>query len=162
MRQFDTGATRDSDTNKFDYEGFMSPFVLEQFGLYMHKNRVQADGNLRDSDNWQKGIPQDQYMKSILRHVMSAWKAHRDGRFSIDDWMAIIFNAQGYVYEQLVKNGKVERTKNKNTTKDASKQDYHSGSPAEPCYSITDGKDWQVETWNNVELVDSRVSDVPV
>ena len=57
MRNFDTGATRDVDTNKLDFEGFLSPVVLERYAEYMHKNRVQADGNLRDSDNWQKGIP---------------------------------------------------------------------------------------------------------
>lgn len=162
MRQFDTGATRDSDTDKFDYEGFLNPFVLEQFGLYMHKNRVQADGNLRDSDNWQKGIPQDQYMKSILRHVFSAWRAHREGRFSIDDWMAVIFNAQGYVYEQLVKNGEVKRTKDTDCTENPCPQDHCCGGAPEPCCAFTSREDWQMETRNNLEFVDSRVSDVPV
>ena len=77
MREFDTGATRDNDTDKPDYEGFLSPLVLEAYAQYMHKNRVQADGATRDSDNWQKGIPRDQYMKSAFRHFMDLWRAHR-------------------------------------------------------------------------------------
>ena len=101
MRVFDSGSTRNDDSEKYDYEGFLSPLVLEAFAAYMHQHRKQADGNLRSSDNWQKGMPPDQYMKSLLRHVMAAWKAHRSGTFNIDDWMAILFNTQGYVLEQL-------------------------------------------------------------
>src|SRR5580698_7792736 len=63
FRTFETGATRNLDASKYDYEGFLSPLVMERFGQYMHKHRVQADGSLRDSDNWQKGIPLQAYMK---------------------------------------------------------------------------------------------------
>ena len=52
MRHFKSGATRDSDETKIDFEGFMSPLVIERFGEYMTKHRIQADGGLRDSDNW--------------------------------------------------------------------------------------------------------------
>ncbi len=78
MRQFETGATRNDDTDKYDYEGFLSPLVLERYAEYMHDNRKQADGKMRDSDNWQKGIPIEQYMKSKFRHFMSTWRLHRD------------------------------------------------------------------------------------
>ena len=78
MRKFDSGATRDADTNKHDYEGFYSPLVMERFGAYMHRHRVQADGNLRDSDNWQKGIPKDAYIKSAFRHFMDWWNNTED------------------------------------------------------------------------------------
>ena len=57
MRNFDTGATRDNDDEKMDYEGFLSPIVLKEFGRYMHKHRKQTDGKFRESDNWQKGMP---------------------------------------------------------------------------------------------------------
>ena len=57
MREFDTGATRDAETNKLDFEGFFSPLALEEYAKYMHMHRRQADGNVRDSDNWQKGMP---------------------------------------------------------------------------------------------------------
>jgi len=102
VRKFETGATRNVDTNKYDYEGFLSPIMLEAFGRYMHKHRIQADGTLRDSDNWQKGMPRDQYMKSAWRHFFSWWKAHRGYKTEedIEDSIcALIFNAQGYLHK---------------------------------------------------------------
>jgi hypothetical protein len=104
MRQFDTGATRDSDDTKNDYEGFLSPLVIEAYGNYMTKHRKQADGKLRDSDNWQKGMPKDCYIKSGWRHFMDWWKEHR--RISsreglIDALCALMFNVMGYLHETL-------------------------------------------------------------
>ncbi len=103
IRQFATGATRDIDTDKIDYEGFLSPLVLEEFGRYMTANRRQSDGSTRASDNWQLGIPQDQYMKSLIRHLMEAWRVHR-GWEHLDIkpiLCAILFNTQGYLHEQI-------------------------------------------------------------
>jgi len=109
MRTFDTGATRDTDSDKYDYEGFLSPLALEAFGAYMHKNRIQPDGNLRDSDNWQKGIPFAVYMKSNWRHFMAAWKIHRQGgsrEEMVEALCGILFNTMGYLHE-LLKEGAV-------------------------------------------------------
>lgn len=103
-RTFESGATRDSDANKIDYEGFLSPLVLEEFGKYMNKNRIQSDGTTRDSDNWQKGIPQEAYMKSLWRHFMDVWLFHRKGtpRESIHDALCgVMFNAMGMLHEIL-------------------------------------------------------------
>ena len=77
MRYFETGATRNTDATSHDFEGFISPLVISRFGEYMHSHRQQADGKLRDSDNWQKGIPQDSYMKSGWRHFLDWWMGHR-------------------------------------------------------------------------------------
>lgn len=103
-RTFETGATRDLDAGKFDYEGFLSPRALERFAAYMHENRFQRDGSIRESDNWQKGIPKDAYLKSLLRHVIDVWLIHR-GQPAKDDLeqalCAVIFNAQGYLHEHL-------------------------------------------------------------
>ncbi len=103
MRTFNTGATRDSDETKPDYEGFLSPLVIVRFGVYMNKHRVQADGGLRDSDNWQKGIPTDAYMKSAWRHFLDVWLAHRLGAGpGLEDALcALLFNVQGYLHELL-------------------------------------------------------------
>ena len=90
IRTFDTGATRDDDTNKLDYEGFLSPLVLIRYAEYMHKNRLQSNGKLRDSDNWQKGIPIEQYMKSKFRHFMSTWELYRE-----------MINPESYLGEEL-------------------------------------------------------------
>lgn len=104
IRKFDTGATRDTDADKLDFEGFLSPLVLERYAEYMHKNQKQSDGSLRDSDNWQKGIPMKVYAKSLWRHFHKWWKRHR--RFETDESLedslcAVIFNASGYLHEVL-------------------------------------------------------------
>ena len=104
MRRFETGATRNDDTAALDYEGFLSPLVLQRFAEYMHGHRLQADGQLRASDNWQKGIPRDSYMKSLWRHLMDVWLEHRGhrSREGLEDALcAVIFNAQGYLHELL-------------------------------------------------------------
>ena len=113
MREFSTGATRNDDTDKFDYEGFLSPLFIEAFGAYMHKHRKQADGKLRDSDNWQKGMDFSVYIKSLKRHFIDLWFLHRGWRrFDKDDGheltktevlCAIFFNTQGYAHELLKK-----------------------------------------------------------
>jgi hypothetical protein len=105
MREFETGATRDSDESKPDYEGFLSPLVVERFGAYMTKHRAQADGKLRASDNWQKGIPLDAYMKSAWRHFVEWWREHRrgdgGGAVAQEALCALLFNVQGYLHEAL-------------------------------------------------------------
>ena len=105
-REFASGATRDQDTSKFDYEGFLSPLALLRFAAYMHKNRVQSDGTTRASDNWQKGIPLESYMKSMWRHLVSVWQHHRhEPDHHAEDLESslcgVIFNAQGYLHEVL-------------------------------------------------------------
>lgn len=104
MRNFKTGATRDTDQGKLDFEGFLSPLVLERFAQYMNKNRVQADGKLRASDNWQKGIPKDAYIKSGWRHFYDWWALHRGIKREVDieeALCAVMFNAMGYLHEEL-------------------------------------------------------------
>lgn len=105
-RKFDTGATRDSAEGKYDYEGFFCPDVLERYGEYMDKNRVQSDGGLRDSDNWQKGIPLDQYVKSAWRHLHKWWQYHRhperkEAQEIEDHLCGLIFNSMGYLHELI-------------------------------------------------------------
>ncbi len=83
MRTFESGATRDNDDSKLDFEGFFSTYALEAYAEYLNKHRKQADGQLRDSDNWQSGMPLQVYMKSAWRHFFDMWKIHR-GRFPVD------------------------------------------------------------------------------
>jgi hypothetical protein len=101
MREFDTGATRDDADDKIDYDGFLSPGVIERYGIYMHKHRKQADGKLRASDNWQKGIPVEQYRKSLWRHFMEVWISSRNGLVSQDALCAMMFNVMGMLHEDL-------------------------------------------------------------
>jgi hypothetical protein len=80
VREFSSGATRNTEIGKIDPEGFLSPIVIEKFCDYMNKHRYQADGKLRDSDNWQKHFGEEHYsvcIKSLWRHFLDLWKEHR-------------------------------------------------------------------------------------
>jgi hypothetical protein len=102
IRQFESGATRDVDEDKLDFEGFLSPIVLQKYGEYMHHHRIQPDGKLRASDNWQNHFGDDHYsvcMKSLWRHFMDLWLEHRgfQSREGIENaLMGILFNTMAY------------------------------------------------------------------
>lgn len=103
VRLFSTGATRDVDDGKYDYEAFLSPLVMEAYGRYMHACRMTATG-MRDGDNWQLGISLPVYMKSLWRHFFDFWKAHRHiatHSHQIINALAIKFNTDGYLHELL-------------------------------------------------------------
>lgn len=102
MRVFNTGATRDANTDKLDYKGFISPLAMERFSAYMHKHRKQSDGSIRASDNWKKGIPLDAYMESLVRHVFEVWRLYENGDTEQTEELmcAVMFNAQGFLHER--------------------------------------------------------------
>lgn len=116
IRRFETGATRDTDEGKLDYEGFNHPVVDRRYAEYMHRHRILPDGALRAADNWQKGIPKEQYAKSLQRHNMDFRLLHRGypavdirtgSAVDIEDALcAILFNAKGYLLEVLKERGK--------------------------------------------------------
>lgn len=106
MRKFESGATRDNTEGKYDFEGFLSPLVLNRYAEYMNKHRTQADGKLRDSDNWQKGIPLAAYIKSAYRHFFDWWANHRGVKSVVkedieESLCALLFNTMGYLHEHL-------------------------------------------------------------
>ncbi len=103
-REFTTGATRDNDDGKYDYEGFLSPMVLEAFAAYMHENRKTLSGDYRASDNWQKGIPCKEYIKSAYRHFHDWTKICRDipvPEGELGATMGVLFNVMGWVFERM-------------------------------------------------------------
>ncbi len=107
-RTFKTGATRDTEQSKLDFEGFLSPLVLKRYAKYLNSHRTMSDGSTRDSDNWQKGIPLNVYMKSAYRHFIDMWMVHRKwcvdhGDFMEDAMCAVLFNVMGYLHERLVR-----------------------------------------------------------
>jgi hypothetical protein len=112
MRTFKTGATRNTSDNKYDYSGFLSHTVMKEFARYMHKHRIQADGQLRASNNWKKGIDKQAYMESAFRHFYDFWALHESGNKTItredgevvdmkDALCGLLFNIQGYLHEEL-------------------------------------------------------------
>lgn len=113
MATFSTGATRSADNgNKLAYKGYISPRVLRRFAQYMHKHRVQADGQVREADNWKKGMSRARYKDSLLRHQIELWLAwdgaeiHPEGPRDPQDeeelLCAILFNGQGLLHEMLL------------------------------------------------------------
>jgi hypothetical protein len=116
IRTFKSGATRNLDDNKFEYDGFLSVDVIKRFAQYMHSHRIQADGSLRASDNWKKGIPTDAYMKSMFRHFVDVWEIYDkdgiNGKMKIKNpegqevdleevLCSLFFNVQGMLHELL-------------------------------------------------------------
>ena len=109
IRIFPSGSTRDTDIAKLNYIKALSPLVLHRFVEYLGKHRVQSDGNLRDWDNWKKGIPKQTYIESLMRHLIALWLLHdgfqawdNHGKVDIEDSLcAIIFNSSGYLHEIL-------------------------------------------------------------
>jgi len=112
-RQFETGATRDTDDQKLDYEGFISPLEDRRVAEYMHTKRlsnIPKGQTIRSSDNWQKGIPKETYAKSLIRHVKEFHLIY-DGFDAFDEkynrldleeiLCAIRFNVDGYLFELL-------------------------------------------------------------
>lgn len=112
-RLFDTGATRDVEDHKHDFESFLSPLVIREFAAYMHEHRFQSDGKMRDGDNWQKGMPLESLMKSMFRHFMDVWTLHRSSyvrplmdfageEVRMEDALCgVLFNVQAYLHELL-------------------------------------------------------------
>ena len=108
---FTTGATRSTDAGKVDFEGHINPDVLAVFGEYMNAHRVQRDGRVRASDNWQQGIPIYRYVKSLVRHTFEFWRMWRGSVVVNSDngsyftfrevTSAIMFNVMGIVFEAV-------------------------------------------------------------
>lgn len=117
MREFSSGATRDLDEHKIDFEGVLAPEVLLAFGEYMTRHRKTANG-IRESDNWQQGFGDDHFkicMKSMLRHAHDLWMEHRGfkSRDGIEEAInGVIFNAMAY-YQRWLKENKYEKSKTK-------------------------------------------------
>ena len=105
LRTFGTGATRDTNEGKLEPWGFTSPLVEKAFSEYMHEHRKQTDGELRDSDNWKKGIPMDAYWHSMSRHILDLrllWEGYgKEARTRdiVEVLCAIRFNVDGMIHE---------------------------------------------------------------
>lgn len=109
VRTFNSGATRDTDEGKPDFEGYFSPLVIHAYGLHMMRHQTDAAGQRRASDNWQNGIPMDAYMKSGWRHFIDVWCNHRGMKWIrkeriITAICALLFNIMGYLHEYLKAN----------------------------------------------------------
>lgn len=84
-RVFDTGAKRDSNSNK-PFINTLTGYTRQRFGYHMNLG-ARKYGNM----NFKKGIPTEVYLESLDRHLA----AYMEGDRSEDHLSAIIFNAQG-------------------------------------------------------------------
>lgn len=114
MRDFKTGATRSALLDKIQFSRFMSPRVLRRYCEYLHEHRVQADGEIREPDNWKQGIEEAVYIDSALRHTFDVWEVLVEGREATDKeyedaLCAMLFNTLGLLFEQLVGTGEIHR-----------------------------------------------------
>jgi len=111
MRRFDSGASRDTGTDKLQYDKFLSPIVLKAFAEFMHTKREMPDGP-RQGDNWQKGIPIEAYMESMSRHYMDTWLINRGYHGAVEDdlvttLVSLMFNVHGMLHEVLKEKSEV-------------------------------------------------------
>lgn len=108
IRQFASGATRDTDEGKLDYEAYLNPLVLLRYAEYMREHQTRSDGTKRAGDDWQKGMPSDVYMKSLKRHVEDVHLIHRGyaqhaqaTMDKVEALCAVVFNAMGMILNEL-------------------------------------------------------------
>lgn len=87
--------------------GFTSALVEQRFCEYMNRHRIQSDGNLRDSDNWKKGMDINCYAHSLSRHlqdlrlILEGFSPQaRDGNLETV-LCATLFNVQGMLHEVI-------------------------------------------------------------
>lgn len=105
-RVFATGAERDTDADKLEFDGALSPIVLHAYAAYLYKHRVRPDGSIRPSRNWKLGMPKEAFMASGFRHFHDWWMEHEGykSREGMEDaLMGLLFNVMGYAHEYLKK-----------------------------------------------------------
>lgn len=114
MRQFETGATRDTDDHKLHFDQCFSSLVMREYAAFILKHGYQADGTRRPDNNWKKGIPTESYFSSMFRHFMDIY-LHKEGNGKMaveplrDALCALMFNTMGYLYEVIQKEEEIER-----------------------------------------------------
>lgn len=84
-RVFESGAKRDNNTNK-PFIHNLKGYTRLRFGYHM-----TTGANNYGDKNWEKGMPSDQYLESVDRHLAR----YIDGDRSEDHLSAIIFGIQG-------------------------------------------------------------------
>lgn len=99
-RSFNTGAIRNNDINKENYLGSTSWLALKRYSLFQTN---ACKKHKYPGDNWKKGIPIEEYEKSLIRHLQKYFANKYDGADDepYDDHLsAAWFNLQGIIHEE--------------------------------------------------------------
>lgn len=106
-RSFNTGAVRNNDTGKPNFVASISWLALKRYSLFQNAAIKRAG---YPEDNWRKGIPLEEYEKSLLRHIQQYFANKYEGANDepdTDHLCAALFNLQGILHEEeKLKNGK--------------------------------------------------------
>lgn len=87
IRKFEGGAIRDDDSKKPDYT-CLAWDVVEEMTFY------KMAGNTKyGKDNYLKGIPQPEFLKSAMRHLVKLIMGKTDERHDL----AVIWNIMAYI-----------------------------------------------------------------
>lgn len=89
-RVFESGAQRDSNNNK-PFIHNLKGYTRQRFGYHMNL----GSRNYGDS-NWEKGMPTNQYLESMDRHLAE----YMEGDRSEDHLSAIIFGCNGIMQNE--------------------------------------------------------------
>ena len=98
IRTFKSGAIRDNDDTKEDYIETISWTAMKRYAQYMtgKKNKYGAG-------NFKRGIPQESYEQSLVRHLQKYLANKYEGgtvEKEEDHLSAILFNTFGIIHEQ--------------------------------------------------------------
>ena len=109
LRMSESGAIRNSDVGKINYQGALSPLILEAYGKYIEKHSLLPDGTRRNNKNWQNlfGTPEEHRqvcIESAWRHFIDLLMDHDgyESRDGIDEALGgLMFNIQAYWFSIL-------------------------------------------------------------
>ena len=110
METYESGATRTSEDGRLSYVRGLSPVVLRRYLQYLAKHRKQADGSMREFDNWKQGIPMRRSFDGLGRHFFTLWLLMEgldiyddSGQVDIQDVLcAIMFNTMSMLHQELM------------------------------------------------------------
>ena len=109
MKKFESGATRSVEGGRPSYVRALSPIVLKMYVEYLGRHRKQADGTMRDWDNWKGGMPKARYLDGLGRHNMNVWllmhgfsAEDNHGPVTLENSLyGVMFNSMGMLHELL-------------------------------------------------------------
>lgn len=107
VRNFPTGAMRDTEEGKAHFVECLSFLAMARFGRYM----LTCEGKY-PPDNWRKGIPVKEYEQSMMRHIHKYFANKYEGASfepEVDHLSAALFNLRGILHEEEIIRLKIKR-----------------------------------------------------